>query len=315
MAVTFKDVPSQGVSVALGNFDGVHRGHLAVINNAVDLAHKHKCVPCALLFNRHPLADISGSAPPSLMTRDMQDRALRKAGIEKIFRLDFSDIRHMSPERFAKEILFSALGAKGIACGYNYRFGENAEGTSETLSRLCEESGAELKIAPKVEVDGIPVSSTAIRSALEKGDVKLANKLLGRIFSYDFTVMSGDRRGRLLGAPTINQHFPEGFVTPRFGVYAAAAYVDGVLHPAVTNFGIRPTIGTNSLRSETCILDFSGDLYGCNVPVGLIEFLRDEIKFSDLEELGRQIASDGEKARNIFEEFSAEYGKDKSDIF
>ncbi len=315
MAVTFKNVPSQGVSVALGNFDGVHKGHLAVINNAVNLAHKHRCVPCALLFNRHPMADISGSAPPSLMTRDMQDRALRKAGIEKIFRLDFSDIRHMSPERFVKEILFSALGVKGIACGYNYRFGENAEGTSETLSRLCDEYGIELRIAPKVETDGIPVSSTAIRSALEKGDVKLANKLLGRVFSYDFTVMSGDRRGRLLGAPTINQHFPEGFVTPRFGVYAAAAYVDGVLHPAVTNFGIRPTIGTNSLRSETCILDFSGDLYGCNVPVGLIEFLRDEIKFSDLEELGRQIASDGEKARNIFEEFSAEYGKDKSDIF
>ena len=315
MAITFKDVPSQGVSVALGNFDGVHKGHLAVINNAVKIAEEKGCVPCALLFNRHPMADLKGSAPPSLMTRDMQDRALKKAGIEKIFRLDFSDIRHMPPEDFVKEILFSALGAKGIACGYNYRFGENAAGTTETLSRLCEESGTELRIAPKVEVDGIPVSSTAIRSALEKGDVNLANRLLGRLFSYDFTVISGDRRGRLLGAPTINQHFPEGFVTPRFGVYAAAAFVDGALHPAVTNFGIRPTIGTNSLRSETCILNFSGDLYGCNVPVGLIAFLRDEIKFSDLDHLGRQIASDGEKARKIFEEFSAEHGTDKSDIF
>ena len=137
------------------------------------------------------------------------------------------------------------------------------------------------------------------RQALEQGRPEEANAMLGRPFCYDFTVVGGDRRGRKLGAPTINQFFPSGFVVPKFGVYASKTLVEGRYHPSVTNIGMRPTIGTQSLRSETYIMDFSGDLYGQNIEVSLLHFLRGEVRFESLDALRAQIAADAQAARNF----------------
>ncbi len=149
--------------------------------------------------------------------------------------------------------------------------------------------------------DNRPISSTRIRNALKYGEIDNANKMLGRNFSYDFTVVHGDARGRTIGSPTINQFFPEGFTVPEFGVYASYTVVGGKLYPSVTNIGIRPTIGNSPERSETNILGVNEDLYGKNIEVGLIKKLRGEMKFSSIDELSVQIAKDRESAVKIFD--------------
>ena len=155
-------------------------------------------------------------------------------------------------------------------------------------------------VAERTDYNGAAISSTRIRNALAEGNIEDANSMLGREFSYKFTVVSGDRRGRLIGAPTINQHFPEGFIVPKFGVYASAVPIDGELHAAVTNIGRRPSFTCDDLRSETCITDFSGDLYGKNVEVKLLRYIRPERDFDSLDSLGDQIAADAQTAKEIF---------------
>ena len=145
-------------------------------------------------------------------------------------------------------------------------------------------------VAERTDYNGAAISSTRIRNALAEGNIEDANAMLGREFSYKFTVVSGDRRGRLIGAPTINQHFPEGFIVP----------IDGKLHAAVTNIGRRPSFTCDDLRSETCITDFSGDLYGKNVEVKLLRYIRPERVFNSLDSLGDQIAADAQTAKEIF---------------
>ena len=160
--------------------------------------------------------------------------------------------------------------------------------------------GVILEISDPVDFEGKPVSSTRIRQAVESGNITLANAMLGREFRYKQVVVDGQHRGRLIGAPTINQRFDEGFVKPRKGVYASATVVDGKEYPSVTNIGLRPSFENEDFRSETCILGFSGNLYGEEIEVRLLDYLRDEIKFSSMDELSAQIFKDAEKSKEIF---------------
>ena len=289
-------------AVALGSFDGLHKGHMAVIEQALSFRGKG-LVPCALVFDVHPMSVAGAGAPPEIMTAGKRDEILTNLGV-KVEKISFSSIMKLAPREFVSEILVGRLSAGAVCCGYNYHFGSGAQGDADKLMELCEEFGIVCSVARKQEYDGGWISSTRIREALLNGDVESANAMLGREFSYDFTVVSGDRRGRLIGAPTINQHFPDGFIVPKFGVYASAAFVDGKFHAAVTNIGRRPSFTCDDLRSETCIMDFSGDLYGKNVEVRLIKYLRPERVFNSLDELGNQIASDANKAREIFKNYS-----------
>lgn len=295
------DFKGRKTAVALGNFDGLHKGHLAVINEAVMEKH-NGLLPCILTFDSHPQKTLKGSAPKKIMTRSLCEKTTAKLGCKTV-RLAFEEVRNMTPEEFFCEILVKKLNIGFVSCGFNYRFGKNGEGSAETLRKLCENAEIGFKCVGEILYDGEAISSTRIRQAIENGEIENANNMLGRHFSYDFEVVHGDRIGKkLLGFPTINQIFPEWHVVPKNGVYASATEVDGKLYPSMTNIGKRPTVGGEELRSETCIIGFSGDLYGTHPEVRLIKLIREEKKFPSLEALSEQLKSDSETAEKIYNE-------------
>jgi len=287
-------------AVTLGSFDGLHRGHMSVIACALELQKEHGLLPLVLLFDRHPMLAIAGKAPDMILQPALRDELIAQTGAGKRI-VPFREVRDMSCREFFEKILIGKLNAGGVCCGWNYRFGKNNEGGIQELKALCEEYGLKLKITPPINYKGEPISSTRIRQAVENGEIELANVMLGREFRYRLTVVDGQHRGRLIGAPTINQRFDSGFVRPKKGVYASATVVDGREYPSVTNIGLRPSFENEDFRSETCILGFSGNLYGQEIEVKLSAYLRDEIKFSSMEKLSEQIRKDAEKSEEIFE--------------
>lgn len=282
-------------AIALGTFDGLHRGHWEVFNGTK----QGDFTPSALLFFEHPASVLAKSAPPALCTAQKRETLLQAAGIEPLY-VDFREIMALSPRAFFEELLVKRFSAGLLCCGENYTFGKGKSGDPAVLKALCDEYGVRLFVANTVEVDGAPVSSTRIRQALETGAVEAANRMLGRPFSYAFPVVEGDKRGRKLHFPTVNQFFPDGFVQPKFGVYASFAEIDGKRYPAVTNFGARPTIGTKTVRSETYLIGFSGDLYGQSPEIQWLSYLRPEQKFLTLSDLQAAIAKDAVRAEEIF---------------
>ena len=289
----------QRTAVALGSFDGLHKGHLSVIACAL-ACRERGLLPVVLLFDRHPLQVLTGQAPPALLQPALRDAMLREIGAQTRV-ISFAAIKDLACETFVREILCGQLQAGAVCCGENYRFGKGNAGDTATLQALCSANGATLSVASSVLQDGLPVSSTRIRDAILAGDLPAANAMLGRAFNYRLEVVHGSKRGRLIGAPTINQHFPADFVIPRRGVYASTAIVDGVEYPAVTNIGLRPSFESDDLRSETNLLGFDGDLYGQEIEVRLFAYLREETKFDSMAALGAQIRTDAARSLEVFE--------------
>lgn len=281
---------NNGCAVALGNFDGLHIGHLAVIDRTIALAGE-SMTATVMLFDEHSMKAVTGAAPPRLITEEERADIFKKNGIEP-FVISFSRIKDFSPKEFVEKVLVSELDARIVVCGFNYRFGNKAKGDAKLLEEICIEKGIKCVIINEVVKDGMPVSSTAIRNAVECGDIEKANAMLGRSFGYCTEVINGDKRGRTWGFPTINQKLPEGIVVPKFGVYESIVTVEGQSYSGVTNIGLRPTVGTEKVLSETHILSFDGVLYGKKVDVRLIRFIRSEQKFSSFDELILQIESD-----------------------
>ena len=294
-------VPAKPRAVALGGFDGLHIGHRAVI---APLARHIELTPSVAI-----ITGIDGKSPCSLATTHTRDRLLKTLAVEDVFELDFNAIRTLTPAQFVQDILHDTLGATVVRCGFNFRFGAGASGDVQTLKTLCAPLGIAVEVADAVEVDGEPVSTSRIRRALDAGDVALAGRMLGRPFIIDVEVRHGQHLGRRLGTPTINQPLPDGFVRPRFGVYATAVIVNGKVMHGVTNVGVRPTVGAPAPLAETWIPDFIGDLYGKRVEVSLVKFLRDETKFEGLTALKEQITRDEQAARTaVFGEAGEEIG-------
>ncbi|MDR1927232.1 MAG: riboflavin biosynthesis protein RibF [Oscillospiraceae bacterium] len=282
-------------ALALGSFDGLHLAHRAVLEGACAFA-RAGLSPAVLLFRQHPMALLRGSAPPRLLEDRVRDETLTGMGLT-LLTLDFAECVKSPPEEFFKDTLCGRFGAAALCCGYDYRFGLDRRGDAALLAALCAHADVALRVVPELDYAGEAISSTRIRAALARGDLHSANAMLGRPFGYCFPVRRGDRLGRSLGAATLNQHFPPGFAVPRFGVYASQAFVEGVWRDAVTNIGRRPSFQSDELRSETHILGFEGDLYGQEIPVQLLRFLRPERRFQNLEELRAQIFLDKKNAR------------------
>lgn len=283
--------------VALGNFDGLHKGHMTVINDAVEMAKRLGAMPFALVFKEHPFGVLKGETPVCLFDKETRASAFKKTGVTLCL-LDFNDLKDMTPEEFFNEIIIKRMGAVGVCCGFNYSFGKNGAGNAELMRELCENAGIEFSVSPELDFEGEAVSSTRIRAAIESGEIELANMMLGHPYSFKLQVVDGDKRGRHIGAPTINQKIPEGLVLPKFGVYMSKTTVGGETYLSMTNVGVRPTIYENDAPSfETHILDFSGDLYGKYIEVSLFSYLRPEKKFDSLVQLEQQIKIDEKKIR------------------
>lgn len=287
-------IPRTPRAVALGIFDGMHMGHRAVISSVVGAEDTRSAV---FTFQQPPWA-LPKDQAWELQSEDGKAAAFSSIGVEEVFRADFEAIRGLTPEAFVREILHELLDARVVSCGFNYRFGRDGAGDAAQLSALCAQYSIRVIIVPPVTVDGEPVSASRIRRAIEEGDVQLAARLLGHPFTLDFEVVGGQKLGRLLGTPTINQPLPPHFVRPRFGVYASSVEVGGHVTHGVTNIGVRPTVGAAAPLVETWIPGFSGDLYGQKVPVSLVAFVRAETRFDSVEELQKQIFRDEKVARH-----------------
>ncbi len=288
------------LALALGTFDGLHRGHLNVLNEAKAFA-KSGLTPAMLMFDIHPQAILKGIAPPLLITSEDKEEKAKELGILPVH-ISFEEIRNLEPEEFLRDILIKKHNVGAVICGENFLFGKDGGGNSKILCELCEKYGIIYKMAQSIDFGGEMISATRIRKALSQGDIKTANEMLGRNFYYDFLVVEGNKIGKkILGFPTINQHFPTGFINLKHGVYASKSTVDGMVYPSVTNFGCHPTIGGDKVLSETCILGFDGNLYYRKIKVELIDFIRGEKKFNSKEELKAQIDYDSKLAIKIFD--------------
>lgn len=286
-------IPRTPRAIALGVFDGVHIGHRAVISRAVGM---EGTSPAVFTFSQTPW-ELPKSDAWELVSPQGKLAAMASLGVAEIFEADFEQIRGLSPEEFVREILHETLHARRVCCGFNYRFGKDCAGDADMLVELCARWDIEAIVVGAILVDGEPVSASRIRRYIEQGEVQEAARMLGRPFTIDFEVVGGQHLGRLLGTPTINQPLPPHFVRPRFGVYASSVEVDGKVTHGVTNIGVRPTVGADAPLAETWIPLFSGDLYGKNVPVSLVSFLRPETKFASIDDLQKQIIKDEKVAR------------------
>lgn len=282
-------------AIVIGNLDGVHRGHQAVLAQARAIADARGLSTVVLTFDPHPNQVLRGWTPPRLTTLQRRIELLRRHGADHVIVEPFTrELASVTPERFAKELLASRLGAKAVVVGENFRFGAQRAGDLDRLRALGAELGFEVAAAEVARDERGPLSSTRVRAAISNGDLEEAEALLGRRHSLSGVVEHGDRRGRTLGFPTANVGGVVE-VLPPYGVYAV--FADD--RPAVMNLGVRPTVDGKSLRVEVFILDFDGDLYGKPMRVHLAGRIRGEEKFAGLGELKAQIASDVDAARAI----------------
>ena len=279
-------------SVALGFFDGLHIAHMAVINR---IANKKNS--CVLTFKTKGFSD------KTLISDETKMNILSDHKIEYIKFLDFNVVKDMSPECFVKEILKEQLNAQFVVCGYNFRFGKKAMGTTDDLTSLCSKYGIETEIIGELDFDGEAVSTTRIKALLRDGNIVEANKLLGYRYFIEDKVIHGKQLGRKYDFPTANQKIKNGRFIPKLGVYASIVSFDGKSYTGVTNIGTKPTVSEDkTVISETCLLDYSGDLYEKVIRVEFIEFLREEKKFTDVSSLAGQISNDKISAMKLLTE-------------
>ncbi|MCC5995255.1 MAG: bifunctional riboflavin kinase/FAD synthetase [Oceanicaulis sp.] len=301
----FHAVPdaARGAVAALGNFDGVHRGHQAVLAEAAALARTLDAPAGAAVFTPHPRRVFQPGAPPfALMNEAQRVRALQAAGAGVIHHIPFDRaLAAMSPERFVDEVLHAGLGLRGVVTGADFCFGKDRAGNAQMLRALGEARAMAVRIAEPVG-DGPAaqkISSSDVRQALREGDPARAAALLGRPFAIEGEVVEGDRRGRTLGFPTANVALGE-YVRPAFGVYAVRVDTGaGEGLAGVANIGRRPTVEGLEARLEAHVFDFNADLYGQVIGCELIAFIRPEQRFDGLDALRAQIAADCETARRL----------------
>ncbi|CUJ85644.1 Riboflavin biosynthesis protein RibF [Shimia thalassica] len=298
----YVDEQDRGASAAIGNFDGVHLGHQSVI----DIARKaNDDAPLGIVtFEPHPREFFAPDAPPFRLTSaETRANRLEKLGVERLYELPFNaTLSGLTPKDFARDVLADGLGLRHVVVGADFCFGKGRKGTAEDLQAFGKEMGFDVTIAPLVRDAETQVSSTEIRKALTEGRPRDAATMLGHWHRVDGPVIGGDQRGRDLGFPTANMSI-DGLHPPKFGVYAVLVDVLEGPHQGsyqgAASVGVRPMFGVNKANIETHIFDFSGDLYGTELSIALIDFLRPEWKFDGLEALVAQIDADCATCREI----------------
>jgi riboflavin kinase/FMN adenylyltransferase len=290
----------KGGVIALGNFDGVHRGHQALLEHAAGQADALDAPLLVLTFEPHPRRFfVPDTAPFRLTLPPAKVRLLEENGVQAVLAQGFDPtFAALSPDAFVDEVLLGGLGARHVVCGYDFTFGARRGGNVEKLRKRGRERGFGVTVLDPVMREGEIYSSTRIREALRAGWASEAAELLGRAWEIEGVVEEGDRRGRAIGFPTANVALGE-HLRPHFGVYAVRALVEGAWRDGVANLGKRPTVGKLQENFEVHLFDFTGDLYGKTLRVALIDFIRPEMKFAGLDQLKAQIAADAQAARTI----------------
>ena len=291
----FRKIPN--AIVTIGTFDGVHLGHQAVFKQMVDKARQIGGETVVITFFPHPRIVISPNDNRLRLITSQEDKIehLRRSNIDNLIILNFTkEFSHTSSEDFIKDYVVRYIQPAILVIGYDHHFGSNRSGDFDTLSKLGMEFHFAVEKINEQDIEDITISSTKIRSALQQGDIKLANKLLGYSYSTSGIVTHGDSIGRTLGFPTANISIkPEYQLIEKTGVYATIAKVDGKDYPSMTYIGRRPTISNGLPTStETYIMDFDGDLYGKEIRVTFVDRVRDEMTFDNLERLKSQIQED-----------------------
>ena len=284
---------------ALGFFDGVHLGHQALLAECVRMARAMDVETAAITFERHPQSLFRADVPPLLSTLHDRFRLLLRYGVEHVYPFPVTaEVMGKPWQEFLEELIES--GAVGFVCGDDFRFGSRGAGSAELLRKFCLERKIPCIIVPEQTLDGVRISSSYIRRQIESGDMATAVRYLGHGHMLTGTVVTGRRLGHKLGFPTANIELPEGVIVPRHGVYACRAYVGQRGYMAVCNVGNRPTVQGHQVRTETWILDFSGDLYGQAVTLEFLWFIRPERRFESVDVLKEAVLHDAEMTRNFF---------------
>lgn len=288
-------------AITIGFFDGVHRGHQAVIRRVVEIAERQDLRSVVVTFDRHPLQTLSpGKVPPLLSTLKRKASYIEELGVDTLFVLEFTEeASRWSPADFVDRILTEGLTTRHVSIGTNFTFGHKASGNFQVLADLGTARDFTVEPVAIFKVDGRPVSSTSIRESLAEGDLEWPERALGRRYVVEGHVVTGAGRGRGLGWPTANLRTPDGILLPGRGVYAGRATVDGASTAAAVNIGINPTFGGEPLHLEAHLLDFDRDILGKVLAIEFWKRLRDEQRFDSAEQLVKQIQQDVEHTRDL----------------
>lgn len=285
--------------IAVGNFDGIHLGHQAIIKKAINDAKGEGCKSAVFTFSNHPrnLLQDKENVKNILYSEDKK-RIIEDLGIDYMFNIPFTEeIMKMEPVDFIDKVLIDKFKMKEILCGFNYRFGYKASGNVELLLKEGLNKGFSVHVTDALTVDDQVVSSSLIREKIAEGDMAACAKLLGRYYAIEGEVVVGNRLGKTIGFPTSNLNIDEGMVTPPNGVYVTICTYNGESFPSITNVGHKPTIGTYNKNVETHIFNFDKILYGKTIKVEFVKMMRPEMKFDSVEELSKQITEDCITAR------------------
>lgn len=295
-------VPQKEMLLTVGVFDGVHRGHKHLISNLIENARGKNMLSGVVTFRQHPSEVLaSDTRLPYLTNLNEKVKHLKEEGVDAVIPLTFTgELAGLSAGQFIG-LLQKHLRMRGLVVGPDFALGKNREGNVDLLRELGQDMGFDLTVISPAIINGDIVSSTAVRKALADGNIRKVIDLIGRPFSLEGRIVSGAGRGRELGFPTANLEVDAEQTLPADGIYATLSYIDGKTYQSVTNIGKRPTFGDNERIVETFILDYSGDLYGCEMKIDIVERLRGEKRFDSVEKLEKQVAEDVKQSKAILD--------------
>ena len=289
-------------AVALGLFDGVHRGHQMIIGEAVKAAKADGINSAVFCFKTDTVTSKGHDGRiEMLMTDKEKAKLIDSLGVDYLYSPDFNDMKSFAPEDFVRDVLKGFLDCRYAVCGTDFTFGKGAAGKAEDLAALGKKYGIEVRVMDQLLYEGGVISSTEIRRLIRSGGISGANEMLGYRYGYVAEVEHGYGRGRTWSFPTINQKIPKGLVLPKFGVYCSKVLIDGKWYSGVTNIGVKPTVNVETAPlAETFIIGYEGDLYGRELELRLYEFVRPERKFDSFDELKAEIGRNTEFTKNYF---------------